>query len=116
MGELRLPSLGAVAARPALGPWSGDRVGDRFTKFCRNFKFHRLSRNFCQYLMPFNVEDLKKIAKNIRQGLDLSQTKVRQFDKNPAELRLRLHLGQGRPRSAAAPADGDIRPRERRHA
>ena len=66
--------------------------------------------------MPFNVEDLKKIAKSIRQGLDLSQTKVRQFDKNPAELRLRLHLGQGRARSAAAPADGDIRPRERRHA
>ena len=29
MGELRLPSLGAVAARPALGPWSWDGVGDR---------------------------------------------------------------------------------------
>ena len=29
MGELRLPGLGAGAARPALGPWTGDGVGDR---------------------------------------------------------------------------------------
>ena len=29
MGELRLPGLGAGAARPAPGPWTGDGVGDR---------------------------------------------------------------------------------------
>ena len=29
VGELRLPGLGAGAARPALGPWTGDGVGDR---------------------------------------------------------------------------------------
>ena len=28
VGELRLPSLGVGAARPALGPWSWDGVGD----------------------------------------------------------------------------------------
>ena len=55
MGELRLPGLGAGAARPALGPWTGDGVGDRgeagtrgvadagrgeavsLDQFCRNF-------------------------------------------------------------------------------
>ena len=29
VGELRMPGLGAGAARPARRPWSWDRVGDR---------------------------------------------------------------------------------------
>ena len=36
MGELRLPGLGAGAARPVLGPWTGGGVGD-LTELCRKF-------------------------------------------------------------------------------